>query len=123
MSQLPEVPPENECEGIRVGIVAIGGAGISILTHLTPNFPFPSRSIAIDLNQLPLDRSNADHTILVGNGQLNPKRSDRVRFLAKAAKHESEKQSMDFIWCFCCVDWEEWQEAISRLLSPTFFGG
>lgn len=102
MSELPE-PPEVECDDFRIGIVAVGGAGISILTHLKPHFPFPSRSIAIDLNQLPLDRSNADHTILIGNGQLNPKRSDRVRFLARAAEaqiHEAAK-GLHFVFLLC----------------------
>lgn len=103
MSQLPEVTPAGECDDFRVGIVAIGGAGISILTHLKPHFPFPSRSIAIDLNQLPLGRSNADHTILVGNGQLNPKRSDRVRFLAKAAEAQIRQavEGLHFVFLLC----------------------
>lgn len=103
MSQLPEVPTEDEREGLRLGIVAVGGAGISILTHLNPHFPFPSRSIAIDLNQLPLDRSKADHTILVGNGQLNPKRSDRVRFLARAAEAQirDAADGLHFVFLLC----------------------
>lgn len=103
MSQSPEVPPEDECEGLRVGIVAIGGAGISILTHLKPHFPFPRRSIAIDLNQLPLKRSNADHTILVGKSQLNPKRSDRVRFLAKAveARIRDAAEGLHLVFLLC----------------------
>lgn len=103
MSQLPEVPSEDEGEGLRVGIVAVGGAGISILTHLNPHFPFPSRSIAIDLNQLPLDRSKADHTILIGNGQLNPKRSDRVRFLARAAEAQIREaaEGLHFVFLLC----------------------
>lgn len=103
MSQISEAATENECEGLRVGVVAIGGAGISILTHLKPHFPFPSRSIAIDLNQLPLDRSNADHTILVGSGQLNPKRSDRVRFLARAAEAQIREaaEGLHFVFLLC----------------------
>lgn len=103
MSQLPEVSSEDECEGFRVGIVAVGGAGISILTHLNPHFSFPSRSVAIDLNQLPLDRSKADHTILVGNGQLNPKRSDRVRFLARAAEAQIREaaEGLHFVFLLC----------------------
>ena len=103
MSQLPQVPSEEECEGLRVGIVAVGGAGISILTHLNPHFPFPSRSIAIDLNQLPLDRSKADHKILVGNGQLNPKRSDRVCFLARAAEAQIREaaEGLHFVFLLC----------------------
>jgi len=103
MSQLPETPSDDECEGLRVGIVAVGGAGISILTHLKPHFRFPSRSIAIDLNQLPLDRSKADHSILVGNGQLNPKRSDRVRFQARAAEAQIREatEGLHFVFLLC----------------------
>ena len=103
MSQLEELPLEDEHEGLHVGIVAVGGAGISILTHLKPHFPFPSRSIAIDLNQLSLDRSKADYTILVGNGQLNPKRSDRIRFLARAAEAPIREavEGLHFVFLVC----------------------
>lgn len=103
MFQLPVVPSDGECEDFRVGIVAVGGAGISILTHLKPYFPFPSSSIAIDINQHPLDRSKADHTILVGNGQLNPKRSDRVRFLARVAEPQIREaaEGLHFVFLLC----------------------
>lgn len=103
MSQFQDVETDSEWPGVQVGIVAIGGAGISIFSHLKPQLPYPCRSVAIDLSQLALDRSTADHLILVGNGQLRPKRSDRVRFLARAAEAQIREavDGLHFVFLLC----------------------
>lgn len=53
----------------RIGIVAVGGAGSAILSSLGGNFPYLSRSIAVDTDPFALHRIRANQKILVGNGQ------------------------------------------------------
>jgi len=63
--------PESggDWEAPRIGIVAIGGAGSAILSSLSGNFPYLSRSIAVDTDPFALHRIRANQKILVGNGQ------------------------------------------------------
>ena len=56
-------------EPLRIGIVDIGGAGSAILSSLGGNFPYLSRSIAVDSDPFALHRTRATQRILLGNGQ------------------------------------------------------
>lgn len=73
-------------EILKIGIVAVGGAGISIVSKLRAELPYLARFIAIDINKEALNRSTADIKILVGDGTNRPRRTDLARFLAQPVK-------------------------------------
>ena len=73
-------------EILKIGIVAVGGAGVSMVSKLRADLQYLARFIAIDINKESLNRATADIKILVGDGNNRPRRTDLVRFLAQPVK-------------------------------------
>lgn len=73
---------------MKIGIVAVGGAGISMVSKLRTELPYLARFIAIDINKEALNRAAADIKILVGDGNNRPRRTDLARFLAQPIKSQ-----------------------------------
>lgn len=75
-------------ESMKLGVLAIGGAGISMISKLRADLPYLSRFIAIDINLESLNWSTADIKILVGDGNNRPRRTDTARFMALPIKSQ-----------------------------------
>ena len=71
---------------LKIGVIAVGGAGISMVSTLRTDLPHLARFIAIDINKEALNRATADIKILVGDGANRPRRTDLARFLAQPVK-------------------------------------
>ena len=80
--------PESEGEFLRIGIVAVGGAGGAICNHLAASLPHLNRSIAIDTNPFALHRIKADHKIQVGNDKRILTEPSIARSLVKQVSEE-----------------------------------
>ena len=73
-------------KGYLLGVVAVGGAGCSVLSGLHGKLPYLGRSIAIDLDPFALHRSVADQKILVGEGKNRTASLNTTKQLAQAEK-------------------------------------
>lgn len=71
-------------ERYRLGVVAVGGAGTTVLSGLQGKLPYLDRSIAIDLDPFALHRCVADQKILVGEGKNRRASMQATRQMAQA---------------------------------------
>lgn len=75
-------------ESYRLAVVAVGSAGCSVLSGLHGKLAHLDRSIAIDLDPFSLNRSDADHKILVGGGKRRHASLNTAKQLVQAQKPE-----------------------------------
>lgn len=71
---------------LKIGVVAVGGAGIGMVSKLRAELPHLARFVAIEINKESLNRSTADLNILIGDGTNRPRRTDLARFMAQPVK-------------------------------------
>lgn len=71
--------PASMRNGLRVGVVGVGGAGGNVLCDISKSIPNLCRSIAINTHAESLHRRNADRKILLSDIPNEPIRSDAFR--------------------------------------------
>ena len=69
----------------RIGVIAVGGAGGTILSELYGKFPYLSYSTAIDIDSDALQRVAADRKILIGDAMARPRDARTANLLANKA--------------------------------------
>lgn len=69
----------------RIGVIAVGGAGGTILSGLYGKLPYLSSSTAIDIDSGALQRVAADRKILIGDAMVRPHDARTARLLANEA--------------------------------------
>ncbi|MFZ4534943.1 hypothetical protein [Propionivibrio sp.] len=95
------VAPENLLEiaddplAPRIGVVAIGGAGGSVLSSLLGKLPYLNCSIAIDVDPFALHGVAAVRKVLIGNGITRPDDARSAKLLAIDAKSEIAEAVVD----------------------------
>ena len=72
----------------KVGVVAVGGLGCTILNNLAGRLPYLGLAIAIDTDVASLHQLKADRKILVGDGKALPLDPHAARLLAQSSIHE-----------------------------------
>lgn len=72
----------------KIGVIAVGSAGGTILNEQRANLPYLSRTIAIDTNPFRLHRTDADFKIQIGDGIKRYIEPTAARFLANAKREE-----------------------------------
>lgn len=70
----------------RIGVIAVGGAGGTILSELYGKLPYLSHSTAIDIDSTALQRVAADRKILIGGAMTRPGDARAASALANDAK-------------------------------------
>lgn len=88
---------------VRIGVIAVGGAGGVIVTSLYGKLPYLSRSIAVDTHEQTLRWVSADQRILIKNGQVGPGCTRTARFLENDAKALIKKAAADLELAFIIV--------------------
>jgi cell division protein FtsZ len=71
---------------LRIGVIAVGGAGGTILSELYGKLPYLSRSTAIDIDPDALQRVAADRRILLDDAMAGPPDARTASLLANAAR-------------------------------------
>ncbi len=70
----------------RIGVIAVGGAGGTILSELYGKLPYLSHLIAIDVDLGALQRVAATRKILIGDAAVRPRDARTVSLLANDAR-------------------------------------
>ena len=70
----------------RIGVIAVGGAGGTILSELYGKLPYLSHSTAIDIDSVALQRVAADRRILIGAATVRPSDAHATSKLANDAR-------------------------------------
>lgn len=70
----------------RIGVIAVGGAGGTILSELYGKLPYLSHSTAIDIDSGALQRVAADRKILIGDAMVRPGDARATSKLANDAR-------------------------------------
>ncbi|MDO8313321.1 MAG: hypothetical protein Q7T25_15420 [Sideroxyarcus sp.] len=70
----------------RIGVIAVGGAGGTILSELYGKLPYLSHSTAIDIDSDALQRVAADRRILIGDAMVRPSDARATSKLANDAR-------------------------------------
>ena len=78
-------------EILKIGVIAVGEVGVSIVSKLSAVLPHLARFIAIDINKEVLSRSTANIKILVDDRTTRPICADLERFLAQPFKAQIEE--------------------------------
>lgn len=76
----------NYDAALRVGVVAVGGAGNSLLARYRNQLPGRPRAVALNTDAFGLARSGADVTIQVGEGFAKVRDPHTVRFLSQRVR-------------------------------------
>lgn len=86
--QFQNIFEEDAWDLPRIGILSVGGIGGTILSEQAKNFPYLSRTIAIDTNPFSLQGAIAEKKILVGDGANLPADINAAQFFANSARQE-----------------------------------
>lgn len=70
----------------RIGVIAVGGAGGTILSELYGKLPYLSHSTAIEIDSTALQRVAADRKILIGDAMVRPGDARAASLLANDAR-------------------------------------
>lgn len=70
----------------RIGVIAVGGAGGTILSELCGKLPYLSNSTAIDIDSVDLQRVATDRKILIGDATVRPSDARATSKLANDAR-------------------------------------
>jgi cell division protein FtsZ len=70
----------------RIGVIAVGGAGGTILSELYGKLPYLSHSTAIDIDSDALQRVAANRKILIGDATVRPRDARTASLLANDAR-------------------------------------
>ncbi|MCX7166586.1 MAG: hypothetical protein NTV11_09965 [Rhodocyclales bacterium] len=70
----------------RIGVIAVGGAGGTILSELYGRLPYLTHSTAIDIDEGALQRVAADRKILIDDSMVRPGDARAASLLAKDAR-------------------------------------
>lgn len=80
----------------RIGVIAVGGAGGTILSELYGKLPYLSHSIAIDIDSAALKRVAANRKILIGDAMARPGDARATSKLANDARVQIANAMADF---------------------------
>ena len=80
----------------RIGVIAVGGAGGTILSELYAKLPYLSHSIAIDIDSSALKRVAANRKILIGDAMARPGDTRATSKIANDARVQIANAMADF---------------------------
>ena len=86
---LEEATPPARSEFLsepRIGVIAVGGAGGTILSELYGKLPYLSHSTVIDIDSDALQRVVANRKILIGDAMVRPRHVRTANLLANEAR-------------------------------------